>query len=142
MADPLLIQFLADHDAGCPVCLYGLRGLKSDRCPECGVPIRLGVHTPDTRLGSWITGLVLMSLATGFFAILSVLMLWMLEFDSPPKELLPVLIGAPIGLVMMGALFAFRRRYRRSGAAIRWGVNAVCTIVLYTLVALFFVMLM
>jgi hypothetical protein len=31
-----LARYLADRDAKCPRCAYNLRGLASDRCPECG----------------------------------------------------------------------------------------------------------
>lgn len=29
-------RYLKEHDAACPGCGYNLRGLKSQRCPECG----------------------------------------------------------------------------------------------------------
>ncbi|MEM1208464.1 MAG: hypothetical protein AAGI54_04275 [Planctomycetota bacterium] len=38
-----LTDFLARHDARCPTCDYRLHGLTTDRCPECGHPLRLGI---------------------------------------------------------------------------------------------------
>lgn len=35
----LLRRFLADRDVPCPHCEYNLRGLETDRCPECGGPL-------------------------------------------------------------------------------------------------------
>lgn len=34
--DPRVIRFLDDRDLACPRCSFNLRGLRSDRCPECG----------------------------------------------------------------------------------------------------------
>ncbi len=34
-----LRSFLAERDAPCPECGYGLRGLTGDRCPECGTQV-------------------------------------------------------------------------------------------------------
>jgi len=34
-----LRSFLADRNAPCPACGYGLRGLVGNRCPECGTQV-------------------------------------------------------------------------------------------------------
>lgn len=36
-----LIQYLAENDARCPACGYGLRGLPQPRCPECAMMLDL-----------------------------------------------------------------------------------------------------
>jgi hypothetical protein len=33
------LAWFAEHDVACPACGYNLRGLRSDRCPECGGPV-------------------------------------------------------------------------------------------------------
>ena len=45
MADPheLLRSFLADRDQPCPSCGYNLRGLTTNHCPECAVPLGIGL---------------------------------------------------------------------------------------------------
>ena len=61
-------------------------------CPECGVPIRLGVHTPDTRLASWITAVVTLSMTTGFFV-------------GRPDPIFPLLLG--VGLKFDSVFFLY-----------------------------------
>jgi hypothetical protein len=39
----LLHAFLRDRDHPCPECLYNLRNLELDRCPECNTLLRLQV---------------------------------------------------------------------------------------------------
>ncbi|MFG0330812.1 MAG: hypothetical protein ACF8PN_13060 [Phycisphaerales bacterium] len=52
---------LADSDATCDLCGYSLRGVSSERCPECGGRIRLEVITDDVRPWWWTCSV----LATG-----------------------------------------------------------------------------
>lgn len=56
-----LFDHLARYDEPCPKCGYSLRHLRAARCPECGRPLRLGVHTAREPLGWWtaaVSGLV------------------------------------------------------------------------------------
>jgi hypothetical protein len=36
-----LRDYLANHDALCPYCKYNLRGIRSNRCPECAANLDL-----------------------------------------------------------------------------------------------------
>lgn len=62
-AEELLLEFLRDHDANCPVCGYNLRALTRPVCPECGQDLVLGVNATKLRLG-WLFA----ALAPGFFS--------------------------------------------------------------------------
>lgn len=61
--EELLLDFLRDHDAPCPVCRYNLRGLTRPVCPECKQSLAITVGAPHIRL-SWL----LFALAPGFFS--------------------------------------------------------------------------
>ena len=61
---PLLLDFLADHDASCPVCAYNLRGVSTPRCPECGRAVHFEVVPAESHLRAW----VVLSAATCFAA--------------------------------------------------------------------------
>ncbi len=50
----LLREFLDRNDADCPLCQYNLRGLTTDRCPECGRSIELTVRVTDGSFGRWV----------------------------------------------------------------------------------------
>lgn len=62
----MLLEFLSEYDAPCPVCEYNLRALTKPICPECGHDLVLTVGTSRVRLG-WL----LAAVAPGFFSGIS-----------------------------------------------------------------------
>ncbi|HEV7298939.1 MAG TPA: hypothetical protein VGN72_06195 [Tepidisphaeraceae bacterium] len=62
-AAQMLLAFLREHDAACPVCGYNLRALTRPVCPECGHELVLTVGAARVRLG-WLMAAV----APGFFS--------------------------------------------------------------------------
>ena len=61
-AQKLLLDFLSDHDATCPVCGYNLKALTRPVCPECQHDLALTVGVTRMRL-AWL----LIALVPGFF---------------------------------------------------------------------------
>ena len=59
----MLLEFLRDHDAACPVCGYNVRALSRPICPECRQELVLTVGVLRFRLG-WL----LAAVAPGFFS--------------------------------------------------------------------------
>jgi hypothetical protein len=62
-AQQMLLEFIREHDAACPVCGYNLKALTRPICPECGQELVLAVGAAQLRFG-WL----LVSLAPGFFS--------------------------------------------------------------------------
>src|SRR3954470_8217127 len=62
-AEELLLEFLREHEAPCPVCGYNLKALVRPVCPECGQELVLAVGAARLRLG-WLFA----ALAPGFFS--------------------------------------------------------------------------
>jgi hypothetical protein len=62
-AKEMLLEFLRDHDAACPVCGYNVRALTRPVCPECRQELSLTVGATRLRLG-WLFAAV----APGFFS--------------------------------------------------------------------------
>lgn len=61
--DAMLLDFLREHDAVCPVCGYNLRALTRPVCPECRQELVLSVGV--RRLGlAWL----FVAVAPGFFS--------------------------------------------------------------------------
>jgi hypothetical protein len=62
-AQEMLLEFIREHDAACPVCGYNLKALTRPICPECGQELVLAVGAAQLRFGS-----LLVALAPGFFS--------------------------------------------------------------------------
>lgn len=61
--EQMLLAFLSENDASCPVCRYSLKGLSRPICPECRQDLVLTVGVTRLRLG-----LLLATLAPGAFS--------------------------------------------------------------------------
>jgi hypothetical protein len=62
----LLLDFLTDHDAACPLCGYNLKALTRSVCPECKHDLTLTVGLGG--LGGRVRmGWLLLALVPGFF---------------------------------------------------------------------------
>jgi hypothetical protein len=59
----MLLAFLREYDADCPVCGYNVRGLVRPICPECGHELMLTVGAARHPIG-WL----LAAVAPGFFS--------------------------------------------------------------------------
>lgn len=57
----LLARAVADRDMPCPKCSYNVRGIESDKCPECGARLALRLAVGDTYLpykGPWFVAIL------------------------------------------------------------------------------------
>lgn len=68
-AEVLLLEFLRDHDAACPLCGYNLRALTRPVCPECGQELVLAVGAAKVRLG-WLFAAIAPGYFSGIAAVL------------------------------------------------------------------------
>ncbi len=71
----LLREFLACHDAPCPVCGYNLRGVALTVCPECDAPIELGVASSNAHLGAWLLALLAFAMPLSFDMLAGAMMI-------------------------------------------------------------------
>lgn len=65
----LLKQLLALREYPCPVCGYNLKGIESDKCPECGANLDINIISADLKLGPWLAALLGFGLPLGFASI-------------------------------------------------------------------------
>lgn len=56
-AQDLLLDYLGDHDAACPVCGYNVRALTRPVCPECKQELTLAVGAPNLRMAWYLAAL-------------------------------------------------------------------------------------
>lgn len=63
----LLAGILADRDWACPGCGYNIRGLKSDRCPECDQVLEVRISLAEPGLGRFLRVLLPLITTSGMF---------------------------------------------------------------------------
>jgi hypothetical protein len=130
-----LVSWLAEHDAACPVCAYALRGLRADRCPECGGTLSLGVTSDQLAHGPWLVGIISFALGLGFDGVMSVIMTSVL-FLEPPRSHAEFRMAAAMisgfvvlgGACLLGVIAISRRRsaWNRMGRVRqRWVAGAI-----------------
>lgn len=120
-----LADYLAQHDARCPICQYRLHGLTTDRCPECGDTLRLGVvGDVDTRLGPLLV--VLLPATAAFTSGVYWLLFIAQDFANDPFNV----VYGPVDFLLTFALLlavipltlglALRRPFQRLPTARQW----------------------
>jgi hypothetical protein len=134
-----LIEYLRDRDVGCPLCDYNLRGLVSDRCPECGREIRLNVQAAEPYLRAW----VIAAMALGGSAGIGIFILVIVVKEGwPPVRMVGVcfamvyfLIAIPLFGILIFARRAFLRR-EKSTQELMAGASIVTTLLALLLLLL------
>ena len=130
MPDDLLVRFLADRDAPCPVCRYNLRGLAADTCPECAAPIRLDIASPSLHIGPFVLAIVSLALGAGFdlvvTLIFSITALIFADPSVPASWIGPLIVLGTLGSLgtscLLGIILLVKRRPRwnRLGPRRQW----------------------
>lgn len=136
-----LAQFLRDSHAVCPVCRYSLRDCQSDKCPECGAALMLGVLAQSPSRPWWFAAVFGSALATFICLLLLTSELWnhvgpilhdpsiltQVKSGNVSVSELPYwptvyLFGAAsaAGLAMLGWLIGTRRQPALSAIRQRW----------------------
>ncbi len=128
----LLLEFLRERDASCPLCGYNLRNLMRPQCPECRKDLVLAVGLKEPRFG-WF----LVTITPGLFSGIAAALLLM------PIIIVPLLGGGPepwrfvavdafgwvsglTALVFVKFRHPFLRQpqpTQRTWAAVAWGIH-------------------
>ena len=144
--DIMLLDFLREHDAACPVCGYNLRALTQPVCPECRHELVLAVGVRRLGLG-WL----FVAIAPGFFCGIAACFLCIptVAIFIEDGAFIPPLVGAVL-FGWLSGLFAIilvvgtiRRRGRirflaQSRSRQRWFALLVWLIHFAALVLFFF----
>ncbi|MBY0307217.1 MAG: hypothetical protein K2Q09_00600 [Phycisphaerales bacterium] len=140
--DPHLRAFLADRDEPCPACTYNLRGLATDRCPECNRELVLQLRLAEPRLGEWIAAIAAVAAMLGFNAmIFGWFLLEMtqrrvsgLEFQRSWS----LMIFGVVAAVGLAVLIRARRRFGNLARRARLGLAVFCWLVCIASAVVFF----
>jgi hypothetical protein len=112
--DPHLAAYLAERDEPCPACTYNLRGLKTDRCPECNRELVLQIRLAEPRLGAWITCLSAAAAMLGFNGLLLLyFFFWAMRRPYPPdwSLVIPLALSVPVAAAMLFLTVTRRRQF-------------------------------
>jgi len=125
--DEQVIAFLERHNARCPVCDYGLRGVPAAVCPECAAPLRLEIAGDRTNLPAWIFAIISLSLGLGFDGLASIIFAALLIADPPRPgmhEVYYFLGGLVLAALTCGGFLLLtlrrRRRWLRAPRETQW----------------------
>lgn len=115
-----LAEYLAQRDEACPSCGYNLRGLTTDRCPECHELLRLRVGLAEPKLGTFIAGLVGLAAGAGFSVLLVGFGLFMVATRNHNADMPKFFAITGGGFVVEGLLAMAWIRYRHRVS--RWSL--------------------
>ena len=123
--EALLLDYLKDRDAACPVCSYNVRCLTVARCPECGRGLRLSVGATEPYLTPWIVLVIATFAATGIAMLLDIYFTYMVLVRNrgvPFHAWYELLGWFSFNVSVLPAIFAviFRRRMLRWATGRQW----------------------
>lgn len=117
-----LTAWLRERDVKCR-CGYNLRNLQSDRCPECGVTLRLTVAMANNYGNAWkVCAAVTLAAAGVGSVVLYIVAVSVAQrsfFPTSSKEIALVaffLSSFPVAAMVV----TFRRQFHRLQASIQW----------------------
>lgn len=135
----LLLEFLQERDAPCPLCGYNLRNLTLPRCPECRHDLALAVGIRKIRLGLFIV-----TITPGLFSGIAAALLMMplivvplLGGGQAPWPFVAVdafgLLSGGAALILLRYRFTFLRQphaAQRTWAGVAWVIHLAAFAVL------------
>lgn len=129
-----LRSFLATADVPCPSCDYNLRGLVSDRCPECNQRLVLCVALAEPRQRAFIAALLGLAMGAGFNGLLLVYFLYMVFVDHrSPGGAGRFFLATGVSMLILApalvVLIAKRRAFQRRSIAFKRTVIVLCWLV-------------
>lgn len=107
-----LREFLAARDVPCPGCDYNLRGLEDDRCPECGVGLRLPLEVPDPGLGLYVATIIPVAGLAAFLLLVIAVSVLRFSRDGVVEFVLSVALSSAVVVMSVSVVW---RLCRRSG---------------------------
>lgn len=134
----VLRSFLAERDVPCPVCRYNLRGMASDRCPECGARLDVRIGSIDLKLGAWLLAVFAVALPMGFSAVVAITAAIGAKFSAYWRPRDWVFLGIYAGLTAVCAVglrvlvkkrSSFLRMSRFRQWLLAWAITAIMAVV-------------
>ena len=127
-AREMLLEFLREQEAPCPVCGYNLKALTRPVCPECGLELVLAVGAARLRFG-WLFAAVAPGFFSGIaavFVLVPIVVITAIGKIKPPLRIIAVDAFGWCSGVLAFLLAANRLRFTAQPIARqRWQVIAI-----------------
>jgi len=137
----MLGEYLAKHNAFCPLCRYNLRGLTGNTCPECGKLLAMTVGLVEPFMAPWICTTVTLctSAGIGVFFLVMILFFGMPGSGGISSIFYSVTISCFIGCIpLVGSVIWLRRKFMKLHRPVQWNLAGI-SIVFVSLTFIFFV---
>lgn len=126
--DAMLLEFIRQRDAPCPLCGYNLRSLTRPYCPECRQHLRLTVGVSNLRLAPMLVAAapgIFSGIAAGVLLVVGMVVLILApgQFNAPWQPIALFSFGATSGAVAV-ALLRYRSRFLRLSPWLQWLIAA------------------
>lgn len=135
-ADPLLAQFIARDASHCPLCRHPLHLTEGDCCAQCGEELILSIGVESSRLGLFITGLILLAGAVGLGLMICAIGI-AAHLSSSIRQIWPFFIfggGAVFASICIVLWIRGRRRFRSASRFRRALLAALAALPLVALI--------
>lgn len=141
-AEDLLLQFVTERDATCPLCGYNVRNLTRPVCPECRQRLELRVGVAEIKIGWYLATLI----PCAFSGILAVLLTAMMIVASvlggvPPWFVYAMLVfgwlSGLIGVLLIENRLRFLKQARsaqRTWAMLMWTIHILVFLFLLAMI--------
>ena len=128
-----LAAYLLHRDVACPACTYNLRGLATDRCPECHQQLVISVSLAEPPIVQFVLATIGLAACGASFGtwILIMTTTSMVKSGFPPSRLVIIFILVPLAGVVVDVIFVWaflaargRRWFGRRDRRGRWAIVA------------------
>ncbi len=144
-SDKLLLEYVRDRDAPCPLCGYNLRNLSTPTCPECREALSLAVGFRKLRIG-WLLVTVVPGMFSGIAAAMLLIGLITSLFSPSGPAPWPLWgvdafgwLSAVSTLVLLKYRYPFLRQpqaFQRVWAVMAWAIHLAALAVFIAIVLL------
>lgn len=119
-----LISYLHERDHPCPLCRYNLRNVTHNKCPECGLELRLTIERSYRREWialPWLLGMALSISSAMILTIWAATIVYRINYGGPVAmwKTLAFTLNTLV-LVMIIPLLCWQEQFMLADRKVQW----------------------